>query len=269
MIRAVQQRLHFAAIVLGTKILSLHRHFAACFGILLRTWFFTIKGQWRMKEIFRQAHNIGNRSVVFITAVFSFLGMILVLQTGEQAQRIIGDLNLLGATMMPLIVRDFGPSICGLMIATRVGSGIAAEIGSMVVTDQVDALRMSAADPVDYLVTPRFIATTVMMVALAVFAVLITMSVGALTAKTSFGVPINVFLDTMLVKPSDVATGVAKAIAYGMAIPVIAGYCGLVTRGGSEGVGWATTNSVVATSFAVITLNLIISAIAYLFTGGA
>lgn len=179
MIHAAKQRAVFAAIVVGTKLMSLHRHFAACFGILLRTWFFTIKGQWRTKEIFRQAHNIGNRSVVFITAVFSFLGMILVLQTGEQAQRIIGDLNLLGATMMPLIVRDFGPSICGLMIATRVGSGIAAEIGSMVVTDQVDALRMSAADPVDYLVTPRFIATTVMMVALAIFAVLITMAVGS------------------------------------------------------------------------------------------
>src|SRR5258708_9782102 len=99
----------------------------------------------------------GKRSLFLLTIVMGFIGTMLVLQAGLQTQRVLPDLTLLGASYLELLVRDLAASIAALMLATRVGAGIAAEIGSMVVTEQVDALRMCAAGPVHYLVnTPSF-----------------------------------------------------------------------------------------------------------------
>lgn len=218
-------------------------------------------------EVARQMFQVGNKSVIFVTATMGFLGMIMVFQSCIQAQRIIGNLDLIGPIFLQLLIRDFGPSICALMVATRVGSGIAAEVGSMVVTDQVDALRMCGADPVNYLIVPRFLATTFMMIVLAIYAVFIAHMAGMMTAHFGFKVAFSTYLQVHLVESSDVMTGLAKALSYGMSIPIISGWCGLTTSGGSEGVGWATTKAVVSTSFAVIVLNLVISSIAYLLTG--
>lgn len=234
-----------------------------------RTYFFAFRARAGRKkgEVLRQMFLVGNRSLLFVFATMGFLGMIMVYQSCLQAQRIIGNLDLIGPIFLQLLVRDFGPSISALMVATRVGSGIAAEVGSMVVTDQVDALRMCGADPVNYLIVPRFLATTAMMVCLAVFAVFVSHIAGMLTAKFGFHVAYETYLQTHMVAFSDVVTGLVKAVTYGMAIPIIAGWCGLTTTGGSEGVGWATTKAVVSTSFAVILLNLLISSLAYLITG--
>jgi hypothetical protein len=109
------------------------------------------------------------RSLFFMTVVMGFIGMILVYQAGLQTKRVLPDLTMLGATFLELLVRDLAASIGALMLATRVGAGIAAEIGSMVVTEQVDALRMSAADPIDYLIKPRFIASVVMTTVLIIW----------------------------------------------------------------------------------------------------
>ncbi len=115
-------------------------------------------------------YEIGNRSLFFLSITMGFIGMILVYQAGLQAKRVVPDFTLLGATYLELLVRDFAASIGALMLATRVGAGIAAEIGSMVVTEQVDALRMCAADPIDYLIVPRFLASIVMTTVLIVWA---------------------------------------------------------------------------------------------------
>jgi phospholipid/cholesterol/gamma-HCH transport system permease protein len=155
-----------------------------------------------------------------------------------------------------------------MMLATRVGAGIAAEIGSMVVTEQVDALRMSAVDPIDYLIVPRFIASLVMTMVLAVFGVIVALALGTLTAKLSFRVNPAVFLDFSRVVWGDLAVGVSKCVAYGAAIPVVSCTCGLLARGGSEGVGWATTAAVIGSSFAVIVLDFVLSGIGYVFLQG-
>jgi phospholipid/cholesterol/gamma-HCH transport system permease protein len=148
-------------------------------------------------------------------------------------------------------VRDFAASIGALMLATRVGAGIAAEIGSMVVTEQIDALRMCAADPIDFLIVPRFKASLVMTLVLVVWAGTIAFVAGAVTANVAFEVPFRTFFDMRLVEPGDVIT-------------VVSGYCGLSTFGGSEGVGWATTRAVVSSSLAVIVLNVVISVAAFI-----
>jgi phospholipid/cholesterol/gamma-HCH transport system permease protein len=231
------------------------------------TLYYSLRGAPQPGAVAKQLYEIGNRSALFLCVTMGFMGMIFVYQAGLQIRRVIPDMSQLGATFLELLVRDLAASICALMLATRVGAGIAAEIGSMVVTEQVDALRMCAADPVDYLIRPRFIASVLMMTVLAVLAGGIAFATGMWTAGHFFSMNPRTFADTSLVDASDVIVGLAKCIAYGAAIPVISGYSGLSTFGGSEGVGWATTRAVVNSSLAVIALNFVISTIGFVLFG--
>ena len=227
------------------------------------TVYYTVRGKKRWGEIVHQMFRIGNQSLTFIAWVLGFLGMILIFQSGVQAQRIIGDLQHMGALFLQILIREFAPTIGALMIATRVGTGIAAEIGSMVVTEQVDALRMNNAQPVQYLVVPRFIACTLMTLVLAVVGACVAYLAGMLAANFYFDVNPRTFMSLRFVHWQDVVVGVWKAVAYGMAIPVVSGHAGLSAFGGSEGVGRATTQAVVNASLAVVTLDFIISGFGY------
>lgn len=222
-----------------------------------------VRGRRTEGAVVRQMYAIGNQSVLFITVTIGFLGMILVYQVATQVEKILPDFSMIGAAFIQVMIKEFAPTISGMMIATRVGSGIAAEIGSMVVTEQVDALRMCNADPVNYLIVPRFLASGVMMVCLTVYAVLIGEITGMLTGYLGFGIHPLTFLSTQLVKTGDIVSGLSKAFAYGCAIPLIAGQAGLEATGGSEGVGWATTRSVVNASFAVVLLDFILSGVIF------
>ncbi|MEK6607697.1 MAG: ABC transporter permease [Myxococcota bacterium] len=215
-------------------------------------------------EVWRQMFEVGNRSLVFVAVTLGFIGMVLVFQTCLQVGRVTGDLSQVGAEYVKILVHEFGPSITAMMLATRVGAGIAAEIGSMSVTEQVDALRMNGVDPVDYLIVPRFIACLVMGAVMTAFAIAVALGMGTLTAYASFQVNPNVFLDFSRVTGGDVVVGAAKCLAYGAALPVVSGWCGLEARGGSEGVGWATTRAVVGSSLAVILLDFALSGAGYL-----
>jgi phospholipid/cholesterol/gamma-HCH transport system permease protein len=236
------------------------RGISQVFGLTL---YYTFAGRKRWDAIWEQCFKIGNKSVIFITAVSVALGMTLVYQSGLQAQRITGDLTLMGALYLQVLLREFAPTITALMVATRVGTGIAAEIGSMVVTEQVDALRMSGAQPVDYLIVPRFIGCTLMVSVLTIYSVLIYFLAGMLTAQTAFGVSPYTYANLSFIIPGDVIICMTKALVYGMVIPVVAGHSGLDAHGGSEGVGWATTQSVVNCSLAVVFIDFILSSLGY------
>jgi phospholipid/cholesterol/gamma-HCH transport system permease protein len=194
--------------------------------------------------------------------------MVMTYEACLQLSRVTGDFSQVGMQFVRLIVSDFGPTLTGMMLATRVGAGIAAEIGSMKVTEQIDALRMSGVLPIDYLIVPRFTASLVMTLALATLGGGVMYLAGGLTAQYSFGVNPHLFFDLQLLRMRHLILMVTKALAYGAAIPVVAGFCGLRARGSSEGVGWATTAAVIGSSFAVIVLDFIISASALFITGG-
>jgi phospholipid/cholesterol/gamma-HCH transport system permease protein len=232
-----------------------------------KTVHFALRGERRPFAIASQMYEIGYRSAAFLCISMGFIGMIFVYQAGLQIRRLIPDVSQLGATYLELLVRDLAASICALLLATRVGAGIAAEIGSMVVTEQVDALRMCAADPIDYLVRPRFVASLFMTTVLTVVAGGVAFGTGMWTANAFFAMNPRTFADASLVDAGDIAVGLAKCIAYGAAIPIISAHSGLVTQGGSEGVGRATTRAVVMSSLAVIMLNFVISTIGYLIFG--
>ena len=219
-------------------------------------------------EIVKQMHSIGNRSLLFIAVTLGFIGMVMMYQACLQFNKVTGDLSQIGPQFLRLLVSDFAATLTGMMLATRVGAGIAAEIGSMKVTEQVDALRMSGVLPVDYLLVPRFLACVIMTVVLSILGAAIMYAAGGMTAWLSFGVNPRTFFDLQMVEPRHVALGLIKAVTSGAAIPVVSGFCGMRAHGSSEGVGWATTAAVVGSSFAVIVLDFVISIGALWLTGG-
>ncbi len=218
-------------------------------------------------EFFRQMNAIGLQSLGFICLVLGFVGAILVYQAGLQALRIVPDTSNVGASYLELLVRDLAASITGLMLATRVGAGIAAEIGSMKVTDQLDALRLCRTDPIDFLVAPRVAACLIVTPMLTIFGGAVAVFTGAGVGYFAFGINPNVFLDGRYVDVGDLITGIAKSIAFGVSIPLVAAHAGLYTSGGSEGVGNATTKAVVGSSLAVIILGFVIGALGQVLFG--
>lgn len=250
---------------IGDPILFVTRELLNILKVFGLTVFYVFRRPIRWSEVWRQSYDVGNRSVVFITMVLGFLGMILIYQSGFQAQRIVGDLQLLGALYAQMLFREFAPTITALMLATRVGTGIAAEIGSMVVTEQVDALRMNNADPVQYLVVPRFLSSILMTLVLSILAVVVAYLTGMWVAFEMFEVNPATFYNTGMLEWGDLIIFTMKAVAYGIAIPVIAAEAGLSAFGGSEGVGWATTKSVVNASLAITFLDFLLSGFGYIF----
>jgi phospholipid/cholesterol/gamma-HCH transport system permease protein len=172
----------------------------------------TIAGIWRSiarrkqghpapkGELVRQMYSIGNRSVIFIIVTLGFIGMVMTYEACTQLSRVTGDYSQVGTQYVRLIVSDFGPTLTGMMLATRVGAGIAAEIGSMKVTEQIDALRMSGVLPIDYLIVPRFTASVIMTLMLSTLGGLVMYGAGGLTALYTFGVNPHLFFDLQLLR---------------------------------------------------------------------
>jgi phospholipid/cholesterol/gamma-HCH transport system permease protein len=233
-----------------------------------RTILNTVRGGFQRDLLVREMYYIGNKSLVFVATTLGFLSMVLVFQTCLQVMKITGDLSQIGSDWVRILIHEFGPTLTAMMMATRVGAGIAAELGSMTVTEQVDALRMCGVDPIGYLVVPRFLASILMSIAITTFAVVVALVLGTVTAKISFNVNPHTFLDFEKVLPGDVILGFMKCVAYGSAIPIVSSYCGLSARGGSEGVGAATTRAVIGSSFAVLLLDFMLSGFGYRFLQG-
>ena len=229
--------------------------------VAYRTLVGAFHGRRPRGEVLRQMFQVGNRSLLFIAVTLGFIGMVLVFQTCLQINRITGDLSQVGGEFVKILIHEFGPSLTAMMLATRVGAGIAAEIGTMMVTEQVDALRMCGVEPIEYLVVPRFLASLVMTAVLTCFGVAVAIAMGAVTAQVSFGVNPSIFLDVSRVEWGDLATGGMKVVAYGAAIPIVSGFAGLGAHGGSEGVGAATTRAVIGSSFTVILLDFVLSGV--------
>jgi phospholipid/cholesterol/gamma-HCH transport system permease protein len=215
------------------------------------------------RELLQQCYSTGNRSLLFVSATMGFIGMIMVLQSGYQAARLLGDYSLIGPAFLQLLVRELAPTIGALMITTRVGAGIAAELGSMAVTEQIDALRMCGADPIEELVVPRLGASLLMVPALIVLGGLAAELAGLVAARVAFGVPYPTFWSLRLIQSGDLALGLIKAAVFATVIPTLSAHAGLEARRGSEGVGSATTRAVIHSSVAIIFLDFTLNVLLY------
>jgi phospholipid/cholesterol/gamma-HCH transport system permease protein len=196
---------------------------------------------------------IGVNTVPMVAIMAVFTGMVLAVQTGYQALR----LNLTG-TVAPLVgvslTRELGPVLTGVIVAGRVGAAIAAQVGTMKVTEQIDALETLATDPVEYLVMPRFVAAIVMLPVLTVCADAIGIAGGLVIAITKLNIEGGAYIDGTfdVLQVSDVMGGLVKAAFFGMVIAIIGCYFGLTTTGGAEGVGKSTTRAVVLSLMVIL-----------------
>ena len=237
-------------------------------GVLLgRTLKLILTAKTDKGESWRIAHRFTNGSLVFVVVSMAFVGMIMVYQSTEQLARAVGDTHLVGASFLKLLVRVLGPTVIGLLIACRVGAGIAAEIGAMAVTDQLDAMRICAADPIETLMVPRLRGGIIAGLTLVIIGSAAAVLSGLFTGMMLFSMSPSTYWNLDLIEASDVIQGLAKAFCYGVAVPIVSGACGLGARGGARGVGQATTDAVVGSSFAIVMLDSVISLISHAVAG--
>ncbi len=207
--------------------------------------------EWR--EVIYQLEQMGVRSVsiALITAVF--VGMVMTVQFAFGLER-FGATDYVGRVIGLSITRELAPSLTALVVGSRIGSGMAAEIGSMAVTEQIDAIRALGADPVKKLVTPRLIACVILIPVLALFADVVGFGGAMVVANLQFDTPMGFFLRTALesINMQDFMSGLGKAPFFGVSIAMIGCYYGMQTRGGTEGVGRATTRTVVVSAISIL-----------------
>jgi phospholipid/cholesterol/gamma-HCH transport system permease protein len=205
-----------------------------------------------------EAIGIGSLTVVALTGFFT--GAALALQTGQSLDR-FGARTLVGQLVSASMIRELGPVLTALMLAGRVGSGIAAELGSMTVTDQINALRALGTDPIRKLVVPRVLAVTLMAPVLTVLADAFAITAGWLISVTQLGVGSNTYWNSVLdgLYLGDAWQGLIKPVVLGFVIGTVGCHVGLRTTGGTQGVGRATTNSVVVASVLVIAVDFFLT----------
>jgi phospholipid/cholesterol/gamma-HCH transport system permease protein len=196
--------------------------------------------------------------VVAMTAVFT--GMVLALQTYTGFARFDAQSAIASVVVLSL-TRELGPVLAGLMVAGRVGSAMAAEIGTMRVTDQIDALTTLATDPVRYLVTPRLLAGVIALPLLVLIADILGVAGGTLVATLRFGFNVSDYLRQTLqhLHGMDVASGLIKSAVFGFVIALMGCFFGYRSRGGAQGVGAATTSAVVAASILILGLDYVLT----------
>jgi len=204
------------------------------------------------------AIGLGSMTVVVLTGLFT--GMVLALQMGTTMD-MFGARSMVGRMVSASIVKELGPVLTGLMVAGRVGSGIAAELGSMMVTDQISALRALGTDPIRKLVVPRILAGFVMVPILTVIASAVGMVGGWIVTIGVLRVASSIYWNSVVqgLYLEDVWMGLIKPFFLGFAIVSIGCHVGMRTRGGTQGVGRATTNAVVASSVAVIAVDYLVT----------
>lgn len=207
---------------------------------------------YRIHQWIEQMEQVGVHSLAVALLTASFTGMVMVLQTGVQLGRFQSETMTPGIAGIALL-REIAPVLTSLAIAARIGAGITAEIGTMKVTEQIDALESMGTDPVHYLVVPRLVACMLMVPALTILADLVGIFGGCLIGVTKLGISFKAYLDITFhwVQPQDFYSGFLKTIVFGGIVASIGCYLGLRSSGGAEGVGTATTRSVVA-SFILI-----------------
>ena len=223
-----------------------------------------LKRPFPIRLTIQQMEEVGFRSlpVVLITAVFT--GAVLALQTYSGFKR-FGAEGLVGTVVALSITRELGPVLASIMVAGRVGSAMAAELGTMKVTEQIDALITLATDPVRYLVVPRFVASVIMLPFLVIFADLIGILGGYFVAVTVLGTSGTIYINRTLqyLEFNDITVGILKAAVFGMIIAIVGCHMGFYTSGGAEGVGRATTRAVVGASILILISNYFLTALLF------
>lgn len=218
----------------------------------------------RMHEVLYHMYVTGIKSLGVITVVALFTGMILALQTGLELRRFAQEVNI-GTAVTLVLLREMGPFMTALIIAASVGSAIGAQIATMTVSEEVDALEIMAINPVRFLVTPRLIALAVMMPILTIYADVIGIVGGAVVGYTQLGVSFGAYFDNaqLYATNKDLYVGLFKAWMFGLIICTVACHQGFAATGGAVGVGQATRRTVIISFLTILVTGYIVSRMLY------
>ncbi|MBC7185561.1 MAG: ABC transporter permease [Calditrichaeota bacterium] len=241
-------------------VLSLLVHLHGLFETFLQGWGGLLRRPFYGRAIIEQMDVIGVRSSGIVILTATFTGLVLALQSGYE-MAIYGAKMYVGTLLSVSLVRELGPVLTALIVTGRVGSAMAAEIGSMAVTEQIDAMRALGTDPMKKLVTTRLVAATVMTPLLTAMADAVGILGGLVVAVSALGISGSFYWVTVVraLTFDDLTMGIIKPILFGMLMATVGCYMGMSATGGTRGVGEATTRSVVLTS-------VLIFAVDFLFT---
>lgn len=219
-----------------------------------------LRPPWEVASWVQQMEQIGVRSLGVAAITTTFTGMVMALQTALSLPT-IGVKYYIGTVVSKSLVRELGPVLTALIVGGRIGAGMTAEIGTMKVTEQIDALRSMAADPVKKLVVPKLVATLVMLPSLTILGIFLGILGGLVISMLQLDLTAGFYINDVLQAMSlrDVGSGVGKSFFFAYFIAIVGCYNGLTARGGADGVGRATTNTVVVASILVIVSDLFLT----------
>lgn len=231
--------------------------------IVLRTFRYIFSGDIDRRNAVEQMFEVGVRSFPVIGLTSVFTGMVLALQTGASSRSIFNEPLYIGTVVGFSLVKELGPVLTAVVISGRVGAAIAAELGSMKVTEQLDALFTLGTNPVKYLAVPRFIANLVMLPLLTVMANIIGIVGGMLVTVYKWGVPSTVYWDDIFnyMKIDDLMHGLIKSVFFALIIVTTSCYKGFTCEGGAEGVGKSTTSAVMISMVLILVSDYFITSL--------
>jgi phospholipid/cholesterol/gamma-HCH transport system permease protein len=225
---------------------------------------FILTGKMKIRLVLEQMVKIGVDSLPIALTSATFVGMVFAVQVATEFVK-FGASKYVGGIMGIAVARELAPALTGVVIASRVAASIAAEIGTMQVTEQIDALNAFGSNPVKYLVIPRFIACTLMLPLLTVLADVLCFLGGYFVSVYLVKINAVDYLNSaqQLLKLNDIYGGIFKSLIFGMIISIIACYKGLATKGGAKGVGESTTSSVVTSLITLFITNYFLSVLLF------
>ncbi|HEY5652791.1 MAG TPA: ABC transporter permease [Pontiella sp.] len=252
---------------IGQRMLTLLQNTGrAMFMLLEAIWFVQFAFSKRNRhETVGQLYITGIKSLAVITVVALFTGMILALQTGLELRR-YGQEVFIGSAVAISMIREMGPFMCGQIIAASVGSAIAAQLGTMAVSEEISALEVMSINPNRFLVMPRLVALCVMMPVLTVYTNVLGVLGGAVVGATQLGVSVQAYMDnaTRFAENKDLYVGLFKSFIFGIIIATVACHQGLMTTEGAVGVGKATRRSVIISFLVILVVGYIITRLFYI-----
>ena len=250
--------------MVGRRFIEFIRYAGGLSVLMGQTLFWIPMPPHRRRQIFEQMAKIGVDSLPIVFLISMFTGMVLALQSAYQMQRFSAEMYIASLVAFSM-TRELGPVLTALIVAGRVGASITAELGTMQVTEQIDALETLATNPIKYLVVPRFLALIIMLPFLTIYSDIVGIFGGYLVGVYKLGISHAMYMKNTWqpLKYKDVYTGLIKSFFFGIIVCIVACYEGMTAEGGAEGVGRSTTSSVVVSFILIIASDCFFTALFY------
>lgn len=229
--------------------------------IFFKTVLTVIKGPYRFQEALNHMHQIGIGSLPIIVMATAFAGIVVTSEIAFHMDLAMHTVEMIPGFSGQFVFREVGIAIPALLLVSKVGASTTAEVGSMKVTEQIDALRLLQIDPIEYLVYPRFLASIIVFPCLTVISIFVTLACAIGVAVASYNFSTAEYINALMhfISAKDLFCAIVKSMSFGAVIPIVSCYYGFHCSAGAEGVGSATTNSVVTSTLIVIVLDFLLS----------